>query len=271
MKLVLRLALASLWFTFVAPISAQTPGVSLPFVNNAQPGLILNLPVSVTGFDSITSMDMVVRWNPAVLQYLIIDQYNLNDFNASNVNTTNALDSGFVRVSWETPTTSTGTTVANGTNIFRLRLKVIGAIGTSTALDFTQQGPTFLEFSQKVGNSTKIYNLNPANMQPLLDHGFVAVGYTVDASEAGLSALQARVSPNPFSEQTRLDFQLATSASAVLSAYDMQGREVFSRPFQATSGANTVNISSDEFPQAGAYIITLRCGHEVAVLPITLF
>jgi hypothetical protein len=272
MKLVLRLALASLWLAFYAPIQAQTPELSFPFVNNVQPGVNLNLPLTVTGFDSIVSMDMVIRWDPAVLKYLITDNFNLSGLNAGNINATNALDSGFIRVQWEAPNVQTGASIANGTAILRLRVKVIGAVGTSSPVYFTQQGNTPFEIAQINGTGTSIYNLNPTGTPPILDPGFVAVGFTVNTDEASVSSpLEAQIFPNPFADKTEVVFDLKNAAEFQYSLVDAAGRVVFEEKKHGAAGKNSIIIEKTHLPVSGNYFLILRTANQSCVRPISQF
>ncbi len=95
MILRLRIAFAVLWLSCTGAVSAQI-GFSMPFINAAVPGTDKYMTVKVTNFDSIVSMQYVIRWDPTVLQYVTI-----NTFGAipgldllDNFNVTHAVDSG---------------------------------------------------------------------------------------------------------------------------------------------------------------------------------
>lgn len=271
MNIRLRLAFAMLWLFSSVALSAQI-GFSLPFVNDAAPGSNKSLAVRVTNFDSIVSMQFVVRWDPTVLKYLTIDnfgavpQLDINDFNAQR-----ALDSGYVRMVWEGPNSFPGVSVEDDATIFRIRFNVIGPDTSSSQVKFTEITYSFpnteFEILKVVSPDSTLRAFNETECN--LDHGFVAVGYTVSAEEASREALEMQVSPNPFSVNTEAVFTLEQSSDVKMLVSDAQGKLVHQTTLpQLPAGIHRYAIDSAIFPAKGAYFLTIYAGKQTCVRPI---
>lgn len=236
----------------------------------ATPGATQNLPVTVTNFDSIVSIQYVVRWNPAVLKYLKVDNFGINTLSTNNFNATHAIDSGFIRVQWEGPIFP-GVSLPDGATLFRLRLTAIGADTSSSSVKFTEitdHFPATYFEAVKVNRDTSVEILEEA--QCVLNHGFVAIGYTVPTTEAvnenkwGLS-----VSPNPVTAISQATFSLDKSTDIQAVIADASGKIVYQKDFPGLSaGIHGIEIDKAIFPAKGAYFLTIRAGSETSVRTI---
>lgn len=271
----LRIAFAVLWLCCSVAASAQI-GFSIPFVNAAVPGTDKNLTVKVTNFDSIVSMQYVIRWNPTVLKYVTINNFgalpNLDilDFNASN-----AIDSGYVRLVWEGPNSFPGVSAPDGTTIFRLRFTVIGPDTSSSPVKFTELINTFpateFEIVKVVSPDSTLQAFDEHQCD--LINGFVAVGFTVATQEpTETDALALSVAPNPFSDNTTAEFFLEQSADVQVMVADATGRIVFQKDMpDLPSGKNGLDLDKAIFPAKGAYFLTVRAGSEMSVRPMICY
>ena len=260
-----------LWLFSSFALSAQI-GFSLPFVNDAAPGSNKSLAVRVTNFDSIVSMQFVVRWDPTVLKYLTIDnfgavpQLDINDFNALR-----ALDSGYVRMVWEGPNSFPGVSVDDDVTIFRLRFNVIGPDTSSSQVKFTEINYSFpnteFEILKVVSPDSTLQAFNETECN--LDHGFVAVGYTVSAEEATREELEMSVLPNPFSTSTEAVFTLEQAADVRLLVTDVQGKVIHQEFIpRLPAGIHKHAIDQAVFPSKGAYFLTIYAGKQTCIRPI---
>jgi hypothetical protein len=266
-----RLALTGLWVFFVTFLPAQV-GFSLPFVNDATPGTTKNLNVTTTNFDSVVGMQFVLRWNPSVLKYIGVDNFNLPDLDPPDFNAQQALDSGIVRLLWiwSNPQAFPGVSLPDGTSLFRLRLNVVGQDSSSSSVVFTQSATTVFDVT-KVAADSMLYSCLIDDV--LLTPGFVAVGYTVAANEPSLvKNWAARVFPNPFSESTNIQFSLDESADVQAVVTDIVGKIVFENTLLNLSpGQHGMEIEKAFLRKKGAYFLTLRSGAKVCVQPLFLF
>lgn len=211
-------------------------------------------------------MQYVIRWNPAVLRYLTIDSFQLPNLSLNNFNTQRALDSGIVKLLWEGPSFFPGISRPDNATIFRLRFNVIGPDTSSTAVRFTEITNTFpfldFEVLKVISPDSTIGMLN--EQQCKLKNGFVAVGFTVDTKEPqDPDALQLTLAPNPFSENTQVEFYIAQTADVQAIVTDVSGRILFQKDMpQLPSGKHGININKAIFPAKGAYFLTIRTGSQ---------
>jgi hypothetical protein len=263
MIIFLRLLLLSISLIFTtASLSAQI-GFSLPFVNNAVSGSTLNLPVTVTGFDSISAVQYVIRWDPEVLRLDTISSLNLPDLVIDeDFGLGQSLDSGILRFAWTSPDLSIGTTRPDGASIFTLVFTVIGANATETALTFTELPPnTYFEVVNYTGQTVSMD-------EAVIDNGFVAVGFTVSAAEPGMDALNPQLAPNPFSDATRLTFELPQATRVRWTITDATGRQLLDEQEFLPAGAHSLEFDSTLLPARGTYYLLLQAGSYRRAMPL---
>ena len=217
-------------------------------------------------------MQYVIRWNPAVLKYTTINNFGaVPNLDISKFNVLNAVDSGYIKMVWEGPNSFPGTSVPDGTTIFRIRFNVIGADTSSTSVKFTEITNTspFIEFEvAKTKADSTVIAFDEHTCK--LTQGFVAVGYTVATQEPGeTDALALSVSPNPFSENTKATFYLDQTADVQALISDASGRILFQQAMpHLPPGKHAIDIDKAIFPAKGAYFITIRAGSEMSVRPM---
>lgn len=250
-------------------ISAQPFGFSLPVINNAFPGAIINPALSVTNFDSVTSLQFVLRWDPTVLQFQAVNTFNLDQMDDEDFGLTQAQDSGLIRIKYAAPSYLWGTSVPDGTGIFRIRFKVIGAANTGSNLQITESFPTAFEVTQgQPDSSIQAYPINTA----LIDNGFVAVGYTVSANEpVRKNDFPVQISPNPFTDNTTVAFHLETATTVHLTLTDLAGRIVRTEDRPLGAGDQSISISAVGLQTHGTYFLTLRTATQACVRTLFLF
>ena len=258
-----------LWlFLALGVLSAQV-GFSLPFVNNATPGTILNVPVKVTGFNNVASTQFVVTWDTQTLSFFSVDNFNLPGLDAAEFNSTQALSNGILRFAWVSNNLQQGTTVPDETTIFRIRMQIVGPINSGTAVTITQSPPTSFEVNQIVNGNLQSFNID----QVQLTQGFVAVGYTVGTSEISEGReWPVRIAPNPFSETTEIFFENEESADIQMVITDIAGRIILEKNiFSPTSGQYGMEIASSQLREKGMYFLILRTDKRSCVRPLFLF
>jgi myo-inositol-hexaphosphate 3-phosphohydrolase len=71
--------------------------------------------------------------------------------------------------------------------------------------------------------------------------------------------------PNPFSQETVVSFDLTETNKAVLTVYDITGREVFIVNTGFNTGYNEVILQKSVFPHTGTYFYRLTTEKYAAV------
>jgi len=271
MNVCIRNTFVSLWLYFGAlSLSAQGACFYLPFINDVPTGSNRLMPVKCINLDSVLSLQLLIRWDPTVLRYLTIDQLGIpglafNDFNAAN-----AIDSGYVRLQFEGNTSlPPGTSVPDSSTVFRLRFNVIGPDTSSTPVKITE----LLTFPPLIYELIKVRPDTSAVGYYMGDcahtNGFVAVGYTVSASEPQATALPISVAPNPFLVSTSLQYFLDESADIQIVICNMLGQVVFQKQvLNQSAGQHGMVIENGMLGAAGVYSLTIRAGQKFATQKI---
>jgi len=273
MNVCLRNTFVCLWHFFgVLTLSAQGPSFYFPTVNNVAPGSTQLIELRAVNLDSVVSMQMVVRWDPKVLKYITIDQFNFGNLTWSNFNSSNAVDSGYIRLQWEGSLNPPGTSLADSSRVFRLRFSVIGQDQSCSAIRVTELlsfPPTNFEIVKVRPDGT---NEDYLIHECTLTDGLISVGVKVAAVEPLETEMPISLSPNPFSEISQLNFELSESADAQVIITDAAGRVVLERNFfQIPAGQHGMVIEKRMLGAAGVYSLTLRAGRKIATRKFVLF
>ena len=119
------------------------------------PGESFCLPISVTTFDDLESIQSSINWDPSVLQYDSVTAFNLSDLDVNSFGITNA-SSGQIGFSWNDNDSDpfNGVTLANGTIIFEMCFTVIGSVNDMTCVLF-DDNPIPIEVIQ-FGNTNNL-------------------------------------------------------------------------------------------------------------------
>jgi|GEM_PF-4480697 len=120
------------WLLRASVAQAAAPTVTFSAVGgNPQTGADFTVPVKASGFTSVSSFQFSLQWDPAVIQFVGLGTvFGVSDLNSGSFNTNAVVTAaGKVGVLWE-DTTTVGQTVANGTTLFEVKFRAIGANGT---------------------------------------------------------------------------------------------------------------------------------------------
>jgi gliding motility-associated-like protein len=105
------------------------------------PGASFCLPVSVTNFTNLESIQSSINWDASVLQYDFVTGFglpdSLSDLGISSFGVTNA-SAGLIGFSWNDGDSDpfNGVTIAAGTTIFEMCFTVIGSVNDMTTIVF---------------------------------------------------------------------------------------------------------------------------------------
>ena len=198
------------------------------------------MPVKAINLDSILSLQLLIRWDPTVLRYVTIDQLGIPGLAFNDFNTANALDSGYIRLQFEGNTAlPPGTSVADSTTVFRLRFNVIGPDTSSSPVKITELltfPPLIYELIKvRPDTSTVGYYIGDCAHT----NGFVAVGYTVSATEPQANTLPISLAPNPFLVSTTLQYFLEETTDIQIVISNMLGQVVFQKQILLIINGNT--------------------------------
>ena len=102
---------------------------------SAEAGSTVCLPLTVNDFNAIASLQFSLQWDPAVLQFNEVRNFNLPDLNAGSFNTT-ATATGQTAMAWF-DNTAQGVTLQDGATLFEVCFTVVGATDENSTIVFT--------------------------------------------------------------------------------------------------------------------------------------
>lgn len=88
--------------------------------------------IEVTNFEDITGLEYTVDWDPAVVDFINVEGFNLPSLSGGNFN---QIGNSLI-FSWNN---NTGVTRPNGTVIYRMCFEIVGATGDESPVSFTGQ------------------------------------------------------------------------------------------------------------------------------------
>lgn len=266
MNVCIRNTFISLWLLFGAvSLSAQGASFYFPYINNAAPGSNKLMPLRVVNFDSVVALQMAIRWDPKVLKFLTIDQFMLEGLSLSDFNTTRAVDSGYVRLQWEAPSSlPPGSSVADSSSLFRMRFNLIGPDSSCSYVCVTE----ILDFPALNFELVKVL-ADTSNLAYNLDEcphtkGFICIGITSATEDPAARELPVLISPNPFLVSAELIFETDETTDAQVFITDAMGRIVFEKYFfELSPGQHGMVIENGMLGAPGLYSLMLRAGRKI--------
>jgi len=172
---------------------------SLPF-ESALPGQNICLPITVSNFTDIQSVQFSINWDPNVLNFTNAQNFNpsVPSLGTANINVDNM--AGFITLSW-LDINFTGVDLADGQVLFEICFDVVGNLGDFTPVFFSDN-PTALEVTN-TGGIQLGFNGQDGQVN-ITDQSLFAV-VTTDSTRCGNSA-DGRFSIQPFGGQPPYDF-----------------------------------------------------------------
>lgn len=115
---------------------AQGPSFSFPSDVIYNAGDEICMGVSRKDFTDLVKVRFSMHWDPNVLQFQEVRQFNMGSLNASHFNDSLSHE-GYLVLDWDDDT-GRGLTLPDNVSIFMLCFKVIGSCGSYSPLEFTQ-------------------------------------------------------------------------------------------------------------------------------------
>lgn len=231
---------------------AQDPVSFIASTHTAENGDAVEVSFSVTNFSEIVSAQFTIEYDPAVMEYVTVDDFGLDYMSNSNFGTPPDVGEGTVTFVWYDEALG-GISVDDNEVIFSVTFEVVGVSGDSTGIDFGNN-PTMIEITNTSGV------IPDAGFEP----GYVSVTGPVSTQEVVTDAFVFYpVSPNPVMETAFLRFDLFETQQAGLSIYDISGRIIYETSEVFLPGTHTLEIPASDFPASGTYFCRLEIdGHK---------
>ena len=232
----------------VLPIAAFGQVVVLAPTLVARTGDVLNIPIRLVSSDSINGLQFTLKWDASVLKHVDITSLGLTgqslDGNFGRTDTAN----GTIRFLWAHPQTR-NIRVPDTVTLFQLRLRVIGAGGTSSLIAIADTPTRAIATTGANATSIPIQKRN----------GAVNVLTTgVNEPDVGFQKLFLYPNePNPAMDFFHIKFYLNQSEEITCYLIDITGQTVHT--FRATfdSGTHRIPISTTHL-STGMYRLVLN-------------
>jgi len=228
------------------PLHAQETEL---FVENvtAEAGGEVTVTVRARGLSSVIALQLSIGWDTLLLEYQESNDANIQGattgFNVSNTGSGTlgylAIDDGLMPFD-----------LPDSTAVFSVVFQSLTSSAEVTEIRFDSI-PLKLQMSDAENNDvTATYTPGEITLEG-------TSGIPSFAEDKRFS-----VAPNPFSDFVRLTTKLTYGGSAKLEILDLSGRLVGTRTLNLRSGLQTTELSSDDFPGVGSYVIRLITDRE---------
>lgn len=118
-------------------------------------GSFVVLDVTVENFNNLNKMEYSINFNPTLLNYLSAESSEtLPNFSDNNIDATDAANGNLV-FDWSNVTSSSGISLADGTEVYRLRFQIIGDLSGCTPVSFSGT-PTAINVNNANNNTVNL-------------------------------------------------------------------------------------------------------------------
>lgn len=201
--------------------------------------------IKVTNFERIVGAQFTVSWDSAVLRFQETRDFRFRETSLAEAFGMGQVTSGQLSFAW-LDGNLVPRSLSDSSTLFAIVFEVIGKMNDQSPIRFTDDGPS-REIADANGNAT------PGEYH----NGMVTVTETTTNTHIYNTAphkIQVQNSyPNPFRDQTRIVFQLKEPVQARVVITNLKGQAVYETQRLFSSGANTLLLTNDMFPEAGIY------------------
>ena len=210
----------------------------------AEPGTTIEVPVTVSQFDSIAGFQLSMNWDADVLSFNAITQFDLDnidnfDYNAGADDT--------LTMFWFAEDVETGYSVDDGHQIFTLEFTVVGAIGDSSWVSFIDEplSPEAVDYKDDI--------------VPIeLTYGVVMIDEQSSTDVTLPTPIHMQIIPNPCREWCDLIVEVETPVTARLQVVSYAGHVVYEIEKELFSGQQEISLPAAEALQSGGYYVIVE-------------
>jgi Secretion system C-terminal sorting domain/Cohesin domain len=236
-----RLIILSLFLVSSMSMNGQ---VTLIVPNQkANAGDLIGAEIKLKSRDTISVFSFILEWDPAVLTFQKIDNFNLSP-SAYDIFGLLNVASGSLKFNW---LGNDDYAINDSVMVFKVNFKVDGNKGTNSPLRFVKP---------------KIYNpkgdtiaLSYQNGAVMVNSGTSAVGNVSD-TEGYAQLYQSQ--PNPANNKILIPFTIKEADEVTLTIYDMVGKLMFSEKKRVGAGNQNFELNTEGVLAQGIYIYGIQ-------------
>lgn len=190
---------------------------------------ILVLELSSENFENVSGFQTTLNYSETALEYIGVEGAAI-DINSNNVGKRYA-SKGMLALSWST---HDEITVSEEDVLFKLVFRLKSG-------DYQN-----MQLSSSITN-TEVYFDGK-------------VSERINLSDKASSFVLDQNVPNPWFDQTEINFNVTENANVNLIIYDLVGKQIHNRNINASSGINKISLNRNDIPNAGIYLYELSDG-----------
>jgi hypothetical protein len=237
----------------VLPIAALGQVIVLAPTLAARTGDVLNIPIRLVSNDSINGLQFTLKWNASVLKHVDIISTGLTgqslDGNFGRTDTAN----GTIRFLWTHPQ-ARNIKITDTLTLFQLRLRVLGAGGTSSLIAIADTPTRAIATSGANANSFPIQKQNGAVQ--------VLTTSVKDVETAQKNVFLYPNEPNPAMDFFYIKFYLNQAEEITTYLTNITGQTVHTFRAQFAHGTHRIPISIAHLP-TGMYRLVLNANGQI--------
>ena len=206
----------------------------------------ITVPFSVAHFDTISYFQLSINWDSTRFSFNNVNNINLAGLIEENF-AVNQISSGKVGMNWIDPN-SQATALMDTVRIFDITFDIISDHRTATDIIFgndpTEQEAGDVNGSEiplKTIGATISFEQSTSVKSQLLKEGIYVEQNT----------------PNPFTSETEIRFDIAKSEEVLFEVFNLEGRKVISKKSQFPKGNNNIKLNKLQLIGSGVYQYSL--------------
>lgn len=255
--------LSLLFFIFLVNCATDAQVTFWADTVHADPGSKVYVSIRVKNFKAIAAFQFSLQWDPAVLKYDTVANFNLPNFDGNSISAdSDTIANGRIGTLWFGSGVE-GTNVADGTAILDFIFDVVGKKGDSSLISFVES-PTPFEVLDKDQNDVGLIPVS----------GVVRIypetGVTDISSSANGFTLY-NPDPNPFTGVSTIKWDSPVNEKVKIFITDISGKLVYNvNNYNNIKGRNQTTLSSKELPGPGTYIFGIQAGKNILTRKLIL-
>lgn len=247
--------LALLIFILGALVPASAQLSLIPDTSKVEVGGKAEVNIRVKNLKNLTGMQFSLNWNPSILKYDTVANFNLPGLSADMIGADpDTLAAGKIGLLW-TSFQPLGNILSDGSTMITFVFDVVGKKGESTLVSITDN-PVFCE----------AYDTSGADIGIIKGIGKVTIKFPVSTSDLSVSNggyTLYNADPNPFANSTRISWDSPETATTTITVSDLTGKQVFQHKGVYHQGKNLLNLERSDLPAPGNYLITMKTNNVI--------